>query len=132
MPMRSVSSATQRAQSTDMPGLVGPVSVLLIMSSWVVRLDQPVRHSSQPPAGSGPCSSTQASTCSRSMRKLGSASTWATTSITAAGRTNAPAGTREMSARSLPVTQWLGASKWVPVCSPVRKLFQYQAGPRSS
>ncbi len=31
-----------------------------------------------------------------------------------------------------PVTQWLGASKWVPVCSPLRKLFQYQAGPRSS
>src|SRR5215831_14733043 len=26
----------------------------------------------------------------------------------------------------------MGASKWVPVCSPVVKLFQYQAGPRSS
>jgi hypothetical protein len=26
----------------------------------------------------------------------------------------------------------LGASKCVPVCSPVRKLFQYHAGPRSS
>ena len=33
---------------------------------------------------------------------------------------------------SLPDTQWFGASRWVPVCSPVRMLFQYQAGPRSS
>lgn len=30
------------------------------------------------------------------------------------------------------MTQWFGASKWVPVCSPLRKLFQYQAGPRLS
>ena len=34
--------------------------------------------------------------------------------------------------RRRPVTQWIGASKWVPVCSPVVMLFQYQAGPRSS
>ena len=27
---------------------------------------------------------------------------------------------------------WQRASMWVPVCSPVRKLFQYQAGPLSS
>jgi hypothetical protein len=26
----------------------------------------------------------------------------------------------------------IGASKWVPTCSPALKLFQYQAGPRSS
>jgi len=38
----------------------------------------------------------------------------------------------ETSSLSLPVTQWFGASRWVPVCSPVRMLFQYQAGPRSS
>ena len=30
------------------------------------------------------------------------------------------------------MTQWIGASKCVPVCSPVEMLFQYQAGPRSS
>ena len=41
-------------------------------------------------------------------------------------------GTDATSSPSWPVTQWLGASKWVPVCSPVRKLFQYHAGPRSS
>ena len=35
-------------------------------------------------------------------------------------------------ATSLPVIQCAGASKWVPVCSPQAKLFQYQAGPRSS
>ena len=30
------------------------------------------------------------------------------------------------------MTQWTGASKCVPVCSPQEKLFQYQAGPRLS
>ncbi len=30
------------------------------------------------------------------------------------------------------MTQCTGASKWVPVCSPVLMSFQYQAGPRSS
>ena len=30
---------------------------------------------------------------------------------------------------SLPVTQWIGASKWVPVCSPSERLFQYPPGP---
>ena len=34
--------------------------------------------------------------------------------------------------RSLPEIQCTGASKCVPVCSPQEKLFQYQAGPRSS
>ena len=33
---------------------------------------------------------------------------------------------------SLPVTQWAGASKCVPVCSFIEMLFQYQAGPFSS
>ena len=38
----------------------------------------------------------------------------------------------ELLGRSLPETQWIGASKWVPVCSPQLKLFQYQFAPRSS
>ncbi|MNF04782.1 hypothetical protein D3C80_2043720 [compost metagenome] len=37
-----------------------------------------------------------------------------------------------LSGWSLPDTQCAGASKWVPVCSEHEKLFQYQAGPRSS
>ena len=37
-----------------------------------------------------------------------------------------------LSGRSLPVIQWIGASKCVPVCSPIRIVFQYQAGPFSS
>ena len=48
------------------------------------------------------------------------------------GATSRPAGTatrRPCPARS---PSGSGASKWVPVCSPVRKLFQYHAGPRSS
>jgi hypothetical protein len=53
-------------------------------------------------------------------------------SSTAAGAIRRRAGTWETSAPSLPVTQWIGASKWVPVCSPVEMLFQYQAGPAAS
>src|SRR5579862_1139060 len=34
--------------------------------------------------------------------------------------------------KSLPVIQWIGASKCVPVCSPRFKIFQYQPGPRLS
>src|ERR1035438_5102740 len=41
-------------------------------------------------------------------------------------------GTCDTSAPSRPVTQCTGASKCVPVCSPVLMSFQYQAGPRSS
>ena len=48
-----------------------------------------------------------------------------------AGAINRLTGTWETSAPFLPVTQWIGASKWVPVCSPVEMLFQYHAGPAS-
>src|SRR5688572_22054192 len=34
--------------------------------------------------------------------------------------------------RSRPVIQCTGASKCVPVCSPIEMVFQYQAGPLSS
>src|SRR5579862_2969876 len=37
-----------------------------------------------------------------------------------------------LSARSFPEIQCTGASKCVPVCSPVSKAFQYHDGPRSS
>jgi len=50
----------------------------------------------------------------------------------AAGAISRSTGTWETSAPSLPVTQCTGASKCVPVCSPVLMSFQYQAGPRSS
>src|SRR5437870_489149 len=49
-----------------------------------------------------------------------------------AGAISRAAGTWDTSSPSRPVTQWHGASKWVPVCSPVVMSFQYQAGPRSS
>ena len=35
-------------------------------------------------------------------------------------------------ATGITVTSSAGASKWVPVCSPVSNPFQYHAGPRSS
>jgi len=53
-------------------------------------------------------------------------------SSTAAGAIIWRSGNCETSAASLPVIQWIGASRCVPVCSPVVMLFQYQAGPRSS
>jgi len=53
-------------------------------------------------------------------------------SMTAARAISWRAGTWETSLPSRPVAQWMGASKWVPTCSPVAMSFQYQAGPRSS
>ena len=50
----------------------------------------------------------------------------------------APAGrdarivSHAFSGRCLPVIQCIGASKCVPVCSPIRMAFQYHAGPLSS
>src|SRR5206468_6188527 len=61
-------------------------------------------------------------------------STSSVTSITHAGPTKRCTGmvSQLWSRRSLPVTQWIGASKCVPVCSPNLSVFQYQAGPLSS
>ena len=56
----------------------------------------------------------------------------AATSMTAAGATSLSGTICETSSPSRAVTQCTGASRWVPVCSPVWMLFQYQAGPRSS
>ena len=54
--------------------------------------------------------------------------------MTQAGATKCCAGivSTELFGRSRPEIQWMGASKWVPVCSPQEKLFQYQPGPRAS
>src|SRR3989440_11212697 len=52
--------------------------------------------------------------------------------MTTAGPIIRLTGTCETSSLSLPVTQWMGASKWVPACSPPSNQFQYQAGPLSS
>ena len=67
-------------------------------------------------------------------RKSGFRSTSAVTSITHAGPMKRPGGivSVALSGRSLPVIQWIGASKCVPVCSPNRSVFQYHAGPFAS
>jgi len=55
-PKIGVDSASHWAHSTETPGLCGPVSVTLSAASWLsARASQPVRYSSQPPSGSGPC-----------------------------------------------------------------------------
>jgi hypothetical protein len=67
-------------------------------------------------------------------RKSGSALDWLEQSITTAGAMKSATGivSVELLGRSRPETQWIGASKCVPVCSPKDRLFQYQAPPRSS
>src|SRR5436309_8231037 len=54
--------------------------------------------------------------------------------MTQPGPMNCRAGivSQAFAGRSLPVIQWIGASKCVPVCSPNRSVFQYHAGPLSS
>src|SRR5215831_14343896 len=133
MPITGDSSASHRAHSTEIPGVCGPVSLAFRKRSWSVeRSSQPVRNSSQPPSGSGPWARSQSLMCSTSSRKSGSAAAWALKSSTTAGAISRPAGTWDTSSLSRPVAQWQGASKCVPVCSPVVMSFQYQAGPRSS
>src|SRR5205807_5486129 len=67
-------------------------------------------------------------------RKSGFDATSAVTAMTHAGPTSRRTGivSQALSGRSLPVIQWIGASKCVPVCSPRRMVFQYHAGPFAS
>ncbi len=132
-PMIGASSASHLAHSTEKPGVCDPESSTLRNSaSSLERASQPVRNSIQPPCGNAPCSLSHSLMWSTSRTKSASASACSLKSSTAAGATRRVAGTCETSSWSLPVTQWIGASKCVPVCSPVWMLFQYQAGPRSS
>src|SRR5262245_6716098 len=52
--------------------------------------------------------------------------------MTAHGATRRLGGALATSSPSRPVIQWIGASKWVPTCSPTVRVAQAQAGPRSS
>src|SRR5215468_6228782 len=132
-PITGASCASQRAHSTETPGVCGPVSSAFRKVSWSRdRVSQPVRYSSQPPAGSAPCWLSHSLMWSTSSRKSASAAAWVVKSITAAGAISLVSGTCDTSWPSRPVTQCTGASKCVPVCSPVEMSFQYQAGPRSS
>ena len=84
--------------------------------------------------GISPCSASHASTKSMVRRKSGSSSHSCEQSRTQASAMKFSTAMVSVAlfGRSLPDTQWIGASKWVPVCSPQEKLFQYHAGPRSS
>ena len=65
-------------------------------------------------------------------RKSGSSAASADLSIITAGPTSRCTGTEATSSLSLPLTQWIGASKCVPTCSPISSQYHAQAGPRSS
>ena len=116
------------------PGVCGPSSRVLRNAAGSVRLDQSVRISTQEPAGMRPCPASHASTPAGSSKKSSSAVTSREQSMTQAGAISRSGGIVSVwaSGRSRPVIQCAGASKWVPVCSPQEKLFQYQAGPRAS
>ena len=70
----------------------------------------------------------------RLQQEIGFGADSALKSSTQAGATSWEGGIVSvvLSGSSLPVTQWTGASKCVPVCSPSVIVFQYQAGPASS
>ena len=85
------------------------------------RASQPVRYSSQPPSGSGPCSLLPLPRCGRP--RAGSPGPPRASAL----KSSTTAGRDQLAGRDLghvlavpPVTQCTGASKWVPVCSPVR------------
>ena len=96
------------------------------------RDPQPVRSISQAPSGSVPFAACHASRCAGSSRKSGSSSASAVKSSTAAGPTSRAGGMWSTLSAVLPETQCVGASRWVPVCSPVCRLFQRHIGPASS
>src|SRR3954452_1630414 len=52
--------------------------------------------------------------------------------MTAHGATSLDTGADATSSPSRPVIQWIGASKWVPTCSPTVNVDQAHAGPASS
>jgi hypothetical protein len=64
-----------------------------------------------------------------SSRKSGFSVARAEKSSTVAGPTSRRGETDATSSPPLPVIQWHGASKCVPVCSPVRKLFSTTPDP---
>jgi hypothetical protein len=67
-------------------------------------------------------------------KKSGSLAHAAEQSITQAGAIDLLISmvSTELLGKSLPEIQWMGASKWAPVCSLMLIWFQYHAGPRSS
>lgn len=99
-----------------------------------MRRLQSVRNTTQAPAGMRPCFASQASRngTSSSQSALAATSTLAFTTQAGPTKTLGSMVSTVLLAWSLPVIQCAGASKWVPVCSPQEKLFQYQPGPRSS
>jgi hypothetical protein len=99
-----------------------------------MRLDQSVRKATQAPAGMRPFLASQASRYSTlsSQSAFLATSALASTTTTGARKLRLSIRSTVLLAWSLPEIQWAGASKWVPVCSPQEKLFQYQPGPASS
>ena len=78
-----------------------------------VRFDQSVRISTQAPSGMRPCFCSHAAICDGSQRNFSSAAASFEQSMTTAGAMKRVTGIVSVapSAKSLPVIQWIGASK---------------------
>src|SRR4029077_1895052 len=98
------------------------------------RFDQSVRIRIHDPAGIRPWRRSHWRKNSTVRRKSASVAASREQSITQAGAMKLLAGIVSvlLSGKCRPEIQWIGASKWVPVCSLQEKLFQYQPGPRAS
>ena len=108
------------------------VGVEELVLAWL-RASHPVRRSSQPPSGSGAVLGLPGPRCARP--RAGSQDRPRPGRRRRGRRPARPAGegaTCDTSVSFRPVTQWIGASRWVPVCSPVRDVVPVPAGPRSS
>jgi hypothetical protein len=93
-----------------------------------------VRISTQLSAGIGPCSASQASMISGVSSKSSLPAAPSEQSITTTGptKTDGSISSTAPLATSRPDTQWIGASKCVPVCSFIEMLCHFHAGPRPS
>src|SRR6218665_330227 len=117
------------------PGVWAPSARRLAKAEGSLsRFAQPVRNSSQAPAGMRPCRSSQALRKSTVSSQSSLPATSALASTTTAGpmKLRVSMVSTVLSGWSLPVIQWAGGAKCVPVWSPEEKLFQYQPGPASS
>jgi hypothetical protein len=115
------------------PGLCGPSSATF--RNAAIRAPAPAGAKQHPGAGlDAAVSGLPVGDVVRRQQKSGSASDFGRHIDDARRSDETSAGmvSQAFSGKSLPVIQCTGASKCVPVCSPIRMVFQYQAGPLSS
>ena len=130
-PRTSRSCARSSDARLSKPGLCGP-SVATFRKAAVVGAAAPAGAQQDPRFGRNqPELRLPFGNAFGGEQEVGFVSTSRVTSMTHAGPTSRRAGivSQVLSIRSLPVTQWTGASKCVPVCSPNLSVFQVPRRP---